>query len=126
MTDHNGKKETKMTDDDTYPRDWLGDPPDPLDPRLGDCLEEWQPTDSQRARALELWHLYAARDTAFAPLFHIFCDDVLRERSLPSILIAILEHGTVCLIGAQGEELAIKRLAGDVQAARDDALGEAS
>ena len=67
-----------------------------------------------------------ARDPAFTALFFAFCDDVLRERSLPQMLVAVLEHGTVCLIGAQGEELTIARLAADVQAARDDALGDAS
>jgi hypothetical protein len=103
---------------DTYP----SDPPDPRDPRPGDALEEWQPSTSQRARAIELGERYAARDTEFAALFNAYCRDVLDERSLPQTLLAVLEHGTVSLIGCQGEDLTIKRFASDVEHARKDII----
>jgi hypothetical protein len=88
-------------------------------------LEQWQPSTSQRARALEVWHRYAARDPEFARLFNAFTRDVLDERALPQALLAILEHGTVSLLNCQGEDLTVRRLAGDVRQARHDALGEA-
>jgi hypothetical protein len=100
-----------MTDD--LP-DWDSDP-----------LECWQPNASQRARAKELWHQYATRSPDFATLYLAYCDDVLHERSLPQTLLAFLEHATATMIGAQGEDRTIKRLAGDVKAVRSDALEEA-
>jgi hypothetical protein len=101
--------------DDTYP-------PDPGDPRLGEALEEWQPSAAQRARTIELVHAYVAREPAFAALFNAYCRDVLNERALPQALLACLEHFAVTMLGAQGEQLTVARLASDLAAARDDVI----
>ena len=90
-----------------------------------DPLEQWEPTAAQRARALELWQRCVSDDPGFPALFNLFCADVLAERDLPQILLAVLRHGRDSLIGCQGERLTRARLAADVASARGDALTEA-
>jgi hypothetical protein len=86
-----------------------------------DPLEQWQPTASQKARALDVWRSYTTDDPGFAPLFDNFCNDILAERDLPSKLLAILEHGRLSLIGCQGQALTNARMDADVADARADA-----
>jgi hypothetical protein len=90
-----------------------------------DPLERWEPTAAQRARAIELWHRHASSDPDFAACYRAWCDDVLTERSLPQSVLAILQHGTTTLIGAQGLDLTVARLFADLQHARVDAAEEA-
>jgi hypothetical protein len=90
-----------------------------------DPLERWEPTAAQRARAIELWHCHVGDDPDFAAVFDAYCADVLRERSLPQTLLAILRHGSTTMIGAQGQDLTLRRLAADLQHARADAAEEA-
>ncbi|BDE16851.1 MULTISPECIES: hypothetical protein [Mycobacterium] len=110
-----------MTD---YPGDWSTEPPHPDDPRFGDWLDPWRPTAAQRARAIELLRLYVSRSHDFNHAFVLFHRDIKSEDSGPQMLVALLEHFAVTAIGAQGEELTIARLAGDLAAARDDILQE--
>lgn len=110
--------------DDSYPKDWSTDPPHPDDPRMGDWLDPWRPTHAQRARAIDLLRLYVSRSHDFNDAFLDFYRDTSHERSGPQMLVALLEHFAVTAVGAQGEELTIRRLEGDLQAARGDVLRE--
>lgn len=102
----------------------------PFDPRLGDVLDDYQPNPALRARVGELFHLYAARDHEATYVLLDLSADVLEDitddhRAVARVLLALLEQATTTAIGAQGEPLTVSRLAGDVAAARADALMEA-
>jgi hypothetical protein len=90
-----------------------------------DPLERWEPTPSQKARALDLWRAFTCDDPGFARLFGDFCNDILVEKDLPAKLLAILEHGRLSLIGCQGQALTTARMDADVADARGDAVREA-
>jgi hypothetical protein len=113
-----------MTDQQPFPPDWVGNV-DPNDPRLGDGLDVWQPTAGLRARAVELLHYYVARSPQTQRVLIDVARDTSREGNWLPLLVALLEQFAVTAIGAQGEALTVRRLAGDVAAARADALDEA-
>lgn len=105
--------------DDNYPSEWDDEPqPDRLDPRYGDALDPWQPTQAQRALAAELAAAYIARDTGFGRLFLTFCADRDRETSWMQLTLALLELHATTAVGAQGEKLSIARAEGDLDEAR--------
>ena len=116
-----------MTDEDSYPPEW-GDhePPDYYDPRLGTALDPWHPDAAQRARVAGLAHQYVSRDHTFYIGFLGFCSDNYNAKTWPQALLALLEQFAQTAIGAQGEQLAVARLAGDVEHAREDVLREAA
>lgn len=113
-----------MTDQQPYPPEWLhADATD--DPRFGDGLALWQPSAGMRARAAELLQHYCARSPHTERVLIDVARDTSRDRDWLPLLVALCEQFAVTAVAAQGESLTVRRLAGDVAAARDDALDEA-
>jgi hypothetical protein len=113
-----------MTNDSSYPAEWLVDSVHPMDPRLSDVLDDYQPTDAQRAAVAELWNSYASRSTAFPFLYMGFAADTYANFAWIPMFLALLEQATQRVIGAEGEPLALARLRADMLAALDDAEGK--
>lgn len=115
-----------MTD---YPAEWLDNTeppwPDATDPRSGEFLDPWQPTSAERALVDDLALQYVAGTIDFNTMFLRFCSDCYHQRSWPQAFLALLEAFKNTAIGSQGLDPTVKRLAGDLKAARSDALEEA-
>jgi hypothetical protein len=104
--------------------------PHPYDPRLGDVLDDYQPTPAMRARVADLWRAYAAREPEAVYTLLDLSADVMEDltddhRAVIRVLLALLEQATETAIGAQGEPLTVRRLEALTAAARADALDEA-
>lgn len=113
---------TTADDHDSYPREWLNEPPHPADPRLGDDLEPWEPSAAQRALVLDLLDRYVRRDPSFAVTFLRFGAQSYGDKTWPQMFLALLEYFAQTAIGAQAEALTIARVATDLRAARDDVI----
>lgn len=105
-----------MTD---YPPDWdMTPPPDPLDPRLGSVLESIQPTTAERALVADLVHRYVSRDKSFGKTFEHFWRDRYTDRRWHVVFLALLEQFATMAVGTQGEDLAVGRLAEELEETR--------
>lgn len=121
-TNTNRKGTNRMTDH-PYPPDWDDiPPPDKHDPRYGDALDPWRPTQAQRALTAELAAAYIARDPGFFELFLTYGADRFADKAWPQAFLAILELYTSTAVGAQGEKLSIARAQGDTEAIRGTIL----
>lgn len=119
-----------MTDEQPYSPEWLNDHPRRADPRLSDVLDDYQPSAAIRARVADLWCRYAARDPEAVHTLLDLAADAMEDitddhRAFARVLLALLEQATVTAVGAQGEELTVRRLASQVAAHRADVLDEA-
>lgn len=118
--------------DDRYPLEWLLDAPEPLDagdeldPRHPEFLGPWGPTPGERALVDDLALQYVAGTVDFNRMFLDFSRDRYRDRSWPQAMLALLEQLKQTAIGSQGLDLTVKRLAGDVKTAREQAAEEAA
>lgn len=111
---------------DPYPAEWLAERPHPYDPRLSDVLDDYQPSAALRARIADLWRSYAAREPQSVYTLLDLAADITEDisddhRTVVRVLLALLEQATTTALGALGEDLTLRRLAGDTAAARDDA-----
>lgn len=118
-----------MTDDDqtSYPLAWTTEAPNRLDPCLDPRLDGYRPSAALRARLVDLWHAYVAREPdAVHTLLDVAADITEAidndHRVVARVLLALLEAATVTAVGAQGAPLTVRRLEADTAAARHSAL----
>lgn len=115
-------------DDRPYPAAWDDDLAaiHPQDPRLGaeGVLATFGPSAGLRARVAELTQYYVGRSPHTERVLLDLVRDVAHGRSegwLP-LVVALLEQFAQTATAAQGESLTLRRLAGDVEDARSEAL----
>ncbi len=89
-----------------------------------DPFEKWRPTPAESARVLELWQCCVTDDPRFGEVFDAVCADVLSERNLPQVLVAVLVHGRDALASCPDQMLVRARLSADVRSAREQAREE--
>jgi len=99
---------------------------------MTDSVPEWDeepspftPTPGQQARAIALFNA-CVDDTPenFERMLLDYCRDVLRDKTAPAAVWALVSYGAESLLGAQGRDLTLARIRQDLSVAREEALEE--
>lgn len=89
-------------------------------------FEVYRPTPAEDARAKELWEMCVNDDPRFGECFVAACDDVLTERNLPAMWVALMKAGRDLVEGNCSDlRLMKRRVSADVKESRGEALKEA-
>lgn len=114
-----------IPDDQSFPESWLDDPFD-FDPRIGCAWSDHKPGHALQCRIAAVLNGYVTRDPeAGYDIVNLACDaqQALEQDHLAIVkmLHGFLEFYATHVTGAIGEELAVERLQGELQAQREAA-----
>lgn len=108
-----------MTDDDTYPSEWLDEAPPPAWDR------DTPRTAALDARLQEMCLMHTAADPRWIPTVLALAADLVAHEQVVEMLSAVSCFVTGLATGCHGYEVAIARFTGDLQQLRRIAIEEA-